>query len=296
MIQDIEPRKFDITFKDMKPKNTDYALLFCEEFVLMKQPDGQERAAEFLTFNELNALEEVREVKKRSTYLFSIDDNKYFSVNIPKEKEMDCRKKVIREGKVLAWISQNAFRALKEKWLGFAGITAVQINRWFLNHRYCGRCGKPLIYSKTERSLICENCHITEYPKISPAIIVGIVDGDKLLLTRYADRPYKRYALIAGFSEVGEALEDTVKREVMEEVGLKVKDITYYKSQPWSFSDSLLAGFFARLDGDNTVTLADGELAEGTWFSREQIPVNQEEIALTAEMIRYFADGNDVFK
>ncbi|MHC1722054.1 MAG: NAD(+) diphosphatase [Aminipila sp.] len=308
MIQDIEPRKFDITYRDIGAEDKNYALLFNEEAVLMKQPEGQDKAAEFLTFEELKNLGMVSEIQESATYLFSIDDNKYFLVNqqtmklnVSKEA-VNCKAELIdwqgkenSDGKVLVWHSETLFRTLEQKWLGFVGITAAQINRWLLNHKYCGRCGKPLQHSKTERSLVCETCKITEYPRISPAIIVGIVDEDKLLLTRYADRPYKRYALIAGFGEVGESLEATVQREVMEEVGLKVKDITYYKSQPWSFSDSLLVGFFARLDGDNAVTLEDGELAEGTWFSREEIPVNNEEIALTAEMIRYFVAGNDVF-
>ncbi len=313
MIQDIQPRKFNITYKNIEAADKDYALLFHEEAVLMRQPDGQDNAAEFLTFEELKHLDiytstEMEHAEREAVYLFSIDDNNYFLVNhmacqghLSNNQDkafdpMEWQGIETEDGRVLVWHSQNVFRTLKEKWVGFAGITAMQINRWLLQHKFCGRCGKPLKHSKTERCLICESCNIAQYPKISPAIIVGIIDGDKLLLTRYADRPYKRYALIAGFGEVGETLEATVEREVMEEVGLKVKDITYYKSQPWSFSDSLLVGFFARLDGDNTVTLEDGELAEGTWFSREEIPVNNEEVALTAEMIRYFAAGNDVFQ
>ncbi|QIB70489.1 NAD(+) diphosphatase [Aminipila butyrica] len=301
MIQDIEPHKFDITYRNRKAADNDYALLFYEDAVLMKHPEGQENAAEFLTFGEVAALtdwkqeEKVSGWKERANYLFSIDDYKYFSVNLRAE---ELGKEDLEAGPemVLSWYAQEAFRSLEEMERGFAGITAAQINRWLVNHRHCGRCGKPLHYSENERCMVCENCNITEYPRISPAIIVGIVDGDKLLMTRYAGRAYKKYALIAGFSEVGESLEATVHREVMEEVGLKVKDITYYKSQPWSFSDTLLVGFFARLDGDNAVTLEDGELAEGTWFAREDIPINEEKIALTAEMIRFFAAGNQVFR
>lgn len=308
MIQDIQPRKYDITYKNILAEDKDYALLFNEGNALMKQPDGQDNVAEFLTFKELEGFCQKKNLKENAKYLFSVDDNKYFLVNqqevelvVLKNSEnnkadlMDWQGKATQDGKVLIWHSQIVFRTLEEKWLGFVGITAAQINRWLINHKYCGRCGKVLKHSERERALCCDNCNITEYPKISPAIIVGIVDGDKLLLTKYADRPYKRYALIAGFGEVGETLEATVQREVMEEVGLKVKDITYYKNQPWSFSDSVLVGFFARLDGENTVSLDDGELSEGTWFSREEIPVNPEEIALTSEMIRYFVAGNDVF-
>ena len=78
----------------------------------------------------------------------------------------------------------------------------------------------------------CSACGNTVYPKIAPAVIVGVINGDKILLTKYNGRAYKKYALIAGFTEIGETAEETVAREVMEEAGIKVKDITYYKSQP----------------------------------------------------------------
>lgn len=85
------------------------------------------------------------------------------------------------------------------------------------------------------------------FPKISPAVIVAVTDNDRVLLTKYAGRTYKNYALVAGFNEAGETIEQTVRREVMEEVGLKVKNLKYYKSQPWGLSGSLLSGFFVSL-------------------------------------------------
>lgn len=93
------------------------------------------------------------------------------------------------------------------------------------------------------------------FPKISPAVIVAVTDNDRVLLTKYAGRTYKNYALVAGFNEAGETIEQTVRREVMEEVGLKVKNLKYYKSQPWGLSGSLLSGFFCELDGDDKITL-----------------------------------------
>ena len=120
--------------------------------------------------------------------------------------------------------------------------------------------------------MFCPACQTTEYPKISPAVIVGVRNGNRLLLSKYAGRNAKRYALIAGFAEIGETLEQTVQREVMEEVGLTVKNIQYYKSQPWALSGSLLAGFYCDLDGDDTITLDKNELAVAQWFEREEIP------------------------
>ena len=142
-----------------------------------------------------------------------------------------------------------------------------------------------------ERMLYCENCHHMEYPKISPAVIVGVTDGNRILMSKYADRDYKKYALLAGFTEIGETIEETVKREVMEEVGLKVKNIRFYKSQPWSFTDTLLMGFFADLDGDSEITLDQEELALAEWFEREEIPVTERNISLTNEMILAFKNS-----
>ena len=133
----------------------------------------------------------------------------------------------------------------------------------------------------------CPDCGNMVFPKIAPAVIVGVTDGDRILMTKYADREYKKYALIAGFTEIGETAEQTVEREVMEEVGLSVKNIRYYKSQPWSFSDTLLFGFFAELDGDPEVHLDEHELALARWCTRDEIP-EDDGVSLTREMMRVF--------
>ena len=99
--------------------------------------------------------------------------------------------------------------------------------------------------------------------------------------------------MVAGFTEIGETLEETVQREVMEEVGLKVKNIRYYKSQPWSFSSTLLCGFFCEVDGDTDITLDTEELAVGEWFDRDNIPVEDDGVSLTREMIGVFKIGGE---
>ena len=142
-----------------------------------------------------------------------------------------------------------------------------------------------------ERMLYCEFCHNMEFPKICPAVIIGVTDGDKILMSKYAGRTYKKYALLAGFTEIGETLEETVQREVMEEVGLKVKNIRYYKSQPWSFTDTLLMGFYCDLDGGAAITLDREELAMAEWFQRDEIPVEPERDSITNEMIIRFKNG-----
>ena len=144
-----------------------------------------------------------------------------------------------------------------------------------------------------ERAMQCPSCGALSYPVICPSVIVAITDGDRLLLTKYAPShsSHRQYALVAGYTEVGETLEQTVHREVMEEVGLKVKNIRYYKSQPWSFSDTILMGFYCDLDGEEEITLDREELALAEWFQRDEIPVEPSRDSLTNEMIIKFKNG-----
>lgn len=140
------------------------------------------------------------------------------------------------------------------------------------------------------------SCGNLVFPKIAPAIIVGVTNGDKLLMTKYANREYKRYALIAGFTEIGETPEQTVEREVFEEAGVKVKNIRYYKSQPWGFDSNLLLGYFAELDGDSHITMDTEELSTAEWIRREAIETEQDDrvnLSLTREMMMVFKNGKD---
>ena len=125
------------------------------------------------------------------------------------------------------------------------------------------------------------------------AVIVGITNGDKIICSKYEGRSFKQYALIAGFAEIGETIEETVHREVMEEVGLKVKNLRYYKSQPWSFSGTLLFGFFCDVDGDDTLTVDHGELSVAQWFDRDKIIGQDTDSSLTNEMMMVFAAGKE---
>lgn len=146
-----------------------------------------------------------------------------------------------------------------------------------------------------ERAMKCSKCGKIYYPQICPSVIVGVMDGDKLLMTKYAPghSKYRRYALIAGYAEIGESLEDTVRREVMEEVGLKVKNIRYYSSQPWSFTDTLLVGFLCDVDGSAEITLDEEELSAADWLTREEIPEESADssVSLTGTITKAFKEG-----
>lgn len=139
--------------------------------------------------------------------------------------------------------------------------------------------------------LRCPHCGNLIYPKIAPAVIVAVTDGDRILMTRYQGRAYKGYALIAGFTEIGETAEDTVRREVMEEVGLQIKSIRYYGSQPWGVDSNLLLGFFAQLDGTGEIHMDRQELSQAGWYRREEIDLAPDGYSLTNHMIQAFREG-----
>ena len=139
----------------------------------------------------------------------------------------------------------------------------------------------------------CPACGNMIFPRIAPAVIIALVDGDRILMSQYANRNYKRYALLAGFIEIGETAEEAVAREVMEEVGLKVKNIRYYKSQPWGIAGNLSLGYFCDLDGEDAIRLDENELAMADWYHRDAIDAEDDGISLTREMMRIFSEGKE---
>ena len=189
----------------------------------------------------------------------------------------------------------RVLRRTKPKEECYAGETAYHLYVWYRDNSFCGRCGEHLDYSHKERAMICPSCGNVVYPRIAPAVIVGILNssGDKIVMTRYAGREYKGHALVAGFCEIGETAEDTVRREVLEEVGLHVRNIRYYKSQPWGFDSNLLFGYYCTADEDEPIHMDDGELAKAVWVSRDEIGEEERNLSLTAEMIMHFKEEGD---
>ena len=143
---------------------------------------------------------------------------------------------------------------------------------WRRRHRYCGACGAPNHGASAGHVMACSNpqCAAEHFPRLDPAIIVLVTDGQRALLGRQASWPAGRYSTIAGFVEPGESLEDAVLREVLEETGVRVLDAGYHSSQPWPFPSSLMVGFTATASPD-AVPRADEELEDARWFSRAEI-------------------------
>ena len=184
-------------------------------------------------------------------------------------------------------------RATGPRELIFAAWTAFQLVNWYRDNRYCGRCGGETVPAEDERAMQCPHCGRRIYPRIIPAVIVGVTNGDSILMTKYKGRDIPFYALIAGFTEIGETLEECVAREVMEETGLMVKNIRYYKSQPWGIVDDLLSGFYCDVDGSTEIHMDAHELKEALWVRREDVVGQPNDFSLTNEMMMVFRAGKE---
>lgn len=272
MIQDIYER-FDNSYDpSVQPDENSVIMCFFGDKVLCDI--DSERL--FPTFSQMKKPSEL-------TYLFSIGDMKYFLADgyswADEKFSAEKIKKVRHE-------------CSKMKESIFALFTAYHLYKWYSSNRFCGECGGRTVKCTGERALLCAECGELVYPRINPAVIVGITDGDRLLITRYVkSRGVTHDALVAGYMEIGETPEDTVRREVMEEVGLKVKNIRYYKSQPWGYSSGLLLGFFCDADGDTRISLEQTELSSAQWVSREDIEGQPDALSLTNEMMMIFKLG-----
>jgi len=148
---------------------------------------------------------------------------------------------------------------------------AVRMIGWTKTSRFCSRCGHENVPVLSERAKKCPACGLVTYPRISPAIIVLIIRGEEILLARSPRFPAGMHSVIAGFVEPGETLEHAVHREVREEVGIAVKNIRYFASEPWPFPDSLMIGFVAEYDGGE-ISIDNNEIISAGWFGRDYLP------------------------
>lgn len=322
MIQDIAPKIMHNQFRDYGPeqmKDEDTAFVFEGRNVLCHV--DEQAGISFPKAGELLAAGASRE---HFRYLFSIDDRPFW-LFASFEEDADARSVLaglkakscdpvkcvsdeartdINPGSCASGHAEDVeytvetlrvLRRTKPKEECYAGETAYHLYVWYRDNSFCGRCGEHLEYSHKERAMICPSCGNVVYPKIAPAVIVGILNssGDRIVMTRYAGREYKGHALVAGFCEIGETAEDTVRREVLEEVGLHVRNIRYYKSQPWGFDSNLLFGYYCTADEDEPIHMDDGELAKAVWISRDEIGEEERNLSLTAEMIMHFKEEGD---
>jgi len=163
------------------------------------------------------------------------------------------------------------FLSVADEELASAAGRAAQLVEWELGHAFCGRCGTPTEAAGTELARLCPSCGASYYPRITPAVIMLVEHGGRVLLARRAglNRPF--HSVLAGFVEPGETLEEAVCREVLEEAGVDVEDVRYFGSQPWPFPSQLMIGFVARATGDE-LRVDETELEDAGWFRPDELP------------------------
>ena len=168
-----------------------------------------------------------------------------------------------------------------------------QLNQYYIANVYCGRCGNQTNRQTRNKFVFCSTCDSEKYPHIAPCIMVRIHRGDEILMARGVNFPPNRWGLIAGFVEIGETLEDAVAREVKEEVGLEIKSIRYWGSQPWTFpSTTLMVGFTAEYAGGE-IKLDPVEILEAGFFTRDTIPgMPSSRFSLASRLINEYLDSN----
>ncbi len=304
MIQDIAPLRLKNQYKEAEMTAESSVIGFANDKIILRTEGAQ---ITYMTYGEL--LEVCRKQGKkvpRCRFLFSIGDATPAAGDADAAGDPASTEDAVdAAGDVDYFLADFSglelpagyeeydmfsIRSMKPKELVFAGATAWHLFIWYRDNRWCGRCGERLFHEAGMRAMRCKSCGNIVFPKIAPAVIVAVTDGENLLMTKYAGRQYKRYALIAGFTEIGETAEETVAREVFEETGVHVKNIRYYKSQPWGFDSNLLLGYFCELDGDAGITMDAEELSVAEWVHYSEIPGDPEGLSLTREMMTRFKE------
>ena len=275
MLQDLETGRLENEFYNISAAAEDVVLCFYDGQVLLSKKEDR-----------LPTLADIQSVQDGGVtrYAFCINGTKYF---------LWLSFEPVTPAGDFFYKSVRQLRDLKYKEICFAAMTGLHLYNWYRLNRICGCCGTPTEHDDKERMLRCPKCNNMIFPRISPAVIVAVTNGDRLLLSKYAGREYTRYALLAGYTEIGETIEQTVSREVMEEVGLRVKNLRYYKSQPWGVDGNVLMGFFCDLDGSDAIHIDQNELSMAAWYPRDALPAHDDGFSLTREMIGVFEKGEE---
>ena len=263
-------RAFSMTrlFQYHKPGDEDFLLCYWDNQILLKKAGDD---------YEIPRKKDFVEIKESPIYLFSIDSNHCFGL-----VESDIYHPSFEFHDI------SILRNLKNKEFAWIGSVGHQLMTWYNNNRYCGRCGSKTVLKKDERAVVCPECNLVIFPKILPAVIVAITCNNKILLSKGKNYKGDFYALIAGYVDVGESIEETVVREVKEEVGLDIKNLKYYKSQPWPFSASLMLGFTAEADDTQQIIIEEKEITEAGWFARGNLPAHASNISISGDLIAAF--------
>ena len=279
MIQDIAPHRLSNEYRpNAVPATDDYVLFVRGQEVAVRRVGNN--AFAFPCVGECD--QEVDQL----TYLFSLDERSCWLAPDRGAAEPPATYELVHNRDL-----RKEKRGPRE--LMYVAYTAVHLAEWYAKNRFCGACAHPLEHHDSMRALKCPHCGNLVFPRLNPAVIVCVCDPkrNKIVLTRYAAGRYAPIdALVAGFVEIGETIEDCVCREVREEIGLEVKNIRYYKSQPWGVAGDVLSGYWCDVDGDPTIHRDASELGRAVWVGPNQIPGQPDDLSLTNEMMCLWRD------
>ncbi len=275
MIQEIFPHRFSNQFLSNAPfRDTDIILHYNGNSLLFKISGNGFELPKKKDFPQISE-------KTKSTFLFTLNDISCFLIWDNLNPDMTN----------FAYKDPGFFRSFAQKETAWISLVGYQLANWYTSNKFCGKCGSQTQEKQSERAIECTECGSVVFPKISPAIIVAILSKDKILLARNSGFRESWYSLIAGYADVGESLEETVVREVQEEVGLVVRNIRYYKSQPWPLSGSMMIGFIADADENQPIVTDNQEITEAAWFTRENLPDHPSNLSIAGLMIEKFKRG-----
>ncbi len=249
-----------------------YWFVFCLTRLLLGSHAGE------LNVPFLTGLEEVGLSPVRTQYLGTLRGKPCFAAEVSPHT-------MAPEGMSLNEL-RSLYGAIDEDVFLLAG-RALQIVNWDQTHQFCGRCGHRNEQLAGERAKKCPECGFTSYPRLSPAVITAVIRGNKILLARYAAFRGHMHTIIAGFVEPGETLEQCLGREVREEVGVSVRNIKYFGSQPWPFPNSLMIGFTAEYEGGE-ISVDGKEIAEAAWYGAGDLPELPPKMSIAREIIDWF--------
>ncbi len=245
---------------------------FCQDKLLVKLLDNA-AAIPCLTHFESLALKPIRK-----QYLGRLNGRPCYSAELTADASPP-------EGMIFQELRQ-LFGLIDEELFRISGF-AIQIMNWDQKHQYCGRCGTLTKIESNERAKICPKCNLINFPRISPAIIVAVLKDNQILLARSPRFPHKLYSVIAGFVEPGETLEECVKREVKEEIGIQIKNIRYFGSQSWPFPNSLMIAFTANY-ADGKIKIDKTEIVDAGWFKADSLPLIPGKVSISRQLIDWF--------
>ena len=273
MLNEISPSVLDSKFLHVDTVHADDYILSYQgnQILLKKRDDGY----------AIPRKSDFPQPLQSAIYLFALDGQHCFG-------QIDAE----ADQSPLEYIDIYQLRGLKSRQQAWIGSVGHHLVTWLRNNRFCGSCGSKTQLKTDERATICPECGLTVYPRISPAVIVAITCRDKILLAQGRNYQGDFYALIAGYVEAGESIEETVAREVKEEIGMDITNLRYVKSQPWPFSASLMLGFAAEADDSQPIVIDEAEIKEAGWFTRGSLPPYAPGISISGSLIEAFERGD----